>query len=163
VWACASAWALLHTAGSIELAVRSAQDPSDPSSLHAAVSRLRWLGLDDADARFRLGVDAGMRGDLSAARQEFERSLLLQETGRGWVGLAHTEFHDGHPEQAQAALLHAVRVEPDDPETWLRASEVWSALGDEGRARDALARAASLAPERADIAARLRTLAASRP
>jgi tetratricopeptide (TPR) repeat protein len=151
VWAAAGSWVLLHTAASWELDRLRERVASDAAGVRAAVSRLRWVGLDDADLHFRLGVDAGARGDLATARREFERSLLLEDSARAWVGLAHTEFHEGQPDRARAALARAVRAEPEDVETWLQSSEVWAALGDAERAQGALARAASLAPDRLDL------------
>jgi hypothetical protein len=158
VWATAAAWVLLYVFGSVELALRRGRDPGDLAGIRDAVTRLRWLGLDDSATHVALGVDAGSHGDLEGARREFLRSLTLQESSRGWVGLAHAEFHQGHREAAHTALLHAVNTEPNDPETWAQASGVWAALGDLSRARAALIRAIALAPERTDLAQRLRVL-----
>lgn len=109
-----------------------------------------------------LGIHAGAHGELDVARREFLRSLELQESAPGWVGLAHAEFHAGRREQAHAALLRAVNLEPDDVDVWVRASEVWAALGDRLRAGGALVRALALDPKRDDLAQRLRELRAAR-
>ena len=158
VWATAAAWVALYLFGSVELALRRGRDPGDLAGMRDAVARLRWLGLDDSATHVALGIDAGTHGDLDGARREFLRSLKLQESSRGWVGLAHAEFHEGHREAAHVALLHAVNTEPDDPETWSQASSVWEALGDVSRARAALIRAIALAPERSELAQRLRAI-----
>ena len=161
VWATAAAWVVLYLAGTVEMAVRRGRDPVDLAGMRDAIARLRWLGLDDPSTRVQLGIDAGSHGDLAGARSEFLRSLKLQESARGWVGLAHAEFHDGRREEAHAALMRAVNAEPDDPETWSQASEVWAALGDAKRARGALARAVALAPDRVELAQRLSRLDAA--
>jgi hypothetical protein len=161
VWATAGAWVVFYLVGTVELAVRRGRDPVDLAGMRDAIGRLRWLGLDDSSTRVQLGIDAGTHGDLAGARREFLRSLQLQESARGWVGLAHAEFHDGHREEAHAALLRAVNAEPDDPETWSQASEVWSALGDAKRARGALVRAVALAPDRVELVQRLSRLEAA--
>ncbi|HVN38368.1 MAG TPA: hypothetical protein VMW19_09400 [Myxococcota bacterium] len=158
VWATAAAWVVLYLFGSVDLALRRGRHPGDLAGMRDAVARLRWLGLDDSATHVALGVDAGSRGDLEGARREFLRSLELQESSRGWVGLAHAEFHQGHREAAHAALLHAVNTEPNDPETWSQASSVWAALGDVSRAHAALVRAIELAPERGELAQRLRAI-----
>jgi len=160
VWATAAAWVALYLVGTLELAVRRGRDPVDLAGMRDAIARLRWLGLDDPATRVQLGIDAGTHGDVAGARREFMRSLQLQESARGWVGLAHAEFHEGRREQAHAALMRAVNTEPDDPETWSQASDVWAALGDAKRARGALVRAVALAPERDELAQRLSQLEA---
>jgi hypothetical protein len=161
IWATAAAWVVLYLAGNLELALRRGRDPVDIAGMRDAIARLRWLGLDDASTRVQLGIDAGTHGDLEGARREFLRSLQLQESARGWVGLAHTEFHSGRGAEAHAALMRAVHTEPDDPETWSHAAEVWVALGDAKRARGALERAVALAPERVELAQRLSQLDAA--
>ena len=161
VWATAAAWVVLYLVGTVELALRRGREPVDLAGMRAAVARLRWLGLDDPATHVQLGIDAGTQGDLAGARREFLRSLQLQESARGWVGLAHAEFHGGRRDAAHAALLRAVHVEPNDPETWSQASDVWAALGDPARARGALERAVSLAPDRGDLAQRLQALDAA--
>lgn len=163
VWATAGAWVLLHTAGNWQLSRLREHFGDDADGVRAALSQLRFVGLDDADLRFRLGVAAGVRNDFAGARREFERSLLLEDNARAWVGLAHLELHEGHPDGARAALARAVHAGADDPETWLHSAEVWSALGDAALARGALERAASLAPERADLKQRLAGLGTSHP
>jgi hypothetical protein len=155
VWAAVGTWALLHTAGNWELDRLRSRVAGDAEGVGRGMAQLRWVGLDDSDLHFRLGVAAGARGDLRGARREFERSLLLEENARAWVGLAHTEFHEGHPDSARAALARAVTAAPEDPETWVRSSEVWAALGDAERAQGALARAAALAPDRVDLQQRV--------
>jgi tetratricopeptide (TPR) repeat protein len=144
---------LIQVAGTAEyqLNALAAMDPLDPERLRASAQRLRWLGKPDPDIHYRLGVAAGEKGDLELARREFERSLELQVSARGWVGISFVEVEEGRPERARHALEQAVRLEPRNPEAWARAADVWVALGDLERARGSVARALELAPEREDL------------
>lgn len=156
-WALAISWVLLQGLASLEfqLGALPALEPFDRARTETSVRRLRWIGLDSSDLRFRLGVAAGEGGALEEARSQFLRSLEIEESGRGWVGLSHVEFHAGRRDQARVALARAVRAEPEDPETWLRSSEVWQAMDDLVPARAALARALELEPDREDLRSRL--------
>jgi tetratricopeptide (TPR) repeat protein len=152
-WAAVIGFVLIQVAGTAEyqLNALAAMDPLDPERLRASAQRLRWLGKPDPDIHYRLGVAAGERGDLGLARREFERSLELQVSARGWVGISFVEVEEGRPERARHALEQAVRLEPRNPEAWARAADVWVALGDLERARGSVARALELAPEREDL------------
>jgi tetratricopeptide (TPR) repeat protein len=98
-----------------------------------------------------LWYDEGAAGDLEEARYEFERSLELQRSTRGWVGLSFVEVASGHSDAAKAALVQAVNAEPQNPEAWARAAGVWVALGDTQRAHASVTRALELAPDRDDL------------
>jgi len=158
-------WLVLRLAAMLEYQVvaRPATQPLDPERLRASAARLRWLGQDDPEIHFRLGQESGSRGDLATARRDFERSLLLQGTGRAWIGLSFVEIEEGDAAGARQAVTRAVETEPGDPMVWERAADVLLALGDAPRARDALARALELSPGRADLEARLASLAAASP
>jgi tetratricopeptide (TPR) repeat protein len=160
VWAAACTWLALQGLGRLgwELEVRPASEPLDPPRLERALERLRWIGWDDAELRLSLGIAAGERGDLAAARAQIERSLALEESARALVALAHLEFHARRPDSARAALERAVRSEPENPDAWASSAQVWQALGDPDPARRALEQALLLAPSREDLRRQLAAL-----
>jgi hypothetical protein len=130
--------------------------PLDASRVERAVDRLRWIGRDDPNLRFRLGTAAGESGDLAEARSQFERGLQLEETAQGWVGISYVEFHAGRADEARQALERAVASEPENPEAWVQSAQVWQALGDSEAAERAYARAATLDPNHPGLRARTR-------
>jgi len=147
-WAFLACWVVLQGLSIVEyeygarMAIRS--QPIDIDRLATSVQRLRWVGADDADMRFQLGAAAGELGDLATARREFERSNALQENPKASIGLAFVAAQEGKHDEAREQLERSVASAPDNPDVWSKASNVWRALGDIGRADAALVRAAEL-------------------
>jgi tetratricopeptide (TPR) repeat protein len=163
----ALAWGLVAAAGlayiattvvgalEVEYGVHRMGDPPDFASLAGTAERLRWVGRDDPAVRYNLGMHALREGDLAAARREIRRSLALQETHHAWLALGVVEQRSGDWHAALAAYDAALALDPSSVAAWSRKAQVWVRLGDRARAREALARALALAPERVDLRRRL--------
>jgi tetratricopeptide (TPR) repeat protein len=165
VWVGVAGFVLMQVAAQVEYQTNTlpALDPLDVERLRASAERLRWLGKNDPDVHFRLGVAAGQQGDIELARQELERSLKLQVSARAWLGLSFVEVQSGRPEAARRALGMAIRLAPEDVRTWVGVADVMTALGDAERARAAVRNALQLEPGREDLRQRLAQIDAGRP
>ena len=113
------------------------------------------------------------RGTLDARRQAFaelERATLLDPAQlQTWLDFGRLCLETGRRQQGRSCYERAQRVAPDDPEAYLALGNAWTwewlSSFDEvplARAWQNLARAAELAPERADAWGRLAALEVAR-
>jgi hypothetical protein len=156
-------YALFTIAGTLELefGVRRAQDPPDFERMRTAVQRLRWVGRDQPDVRYNLGMQALGEGDSDAARRELRRSLELSESSTGWVALGLVERRARRWDEALVAYQSALALDPDHVGALAGAAAAWQRTGEPERARAALTRALRVAPERDDLRMQLEQLEAS--
>jgi len=121
----------------------------------AAVEQLSWLGRDGPSRRTELGRRMAREGDLEGARAEFERSLALAPTARGYQSLGLLHEQSGEWQLAATAYDSALALEPDDLGVLFRAGRAWLESGRPDRAVPLLVRAAGLAPDDGRIASSL--------
>jgi len=112
---------------------------------------MRWMGRDDPDTRARLGFMLGERGDEEAALAEFERSVELEPNVTAWTNIGALRERNGDDDAALLAYDSALELDPNDVAALHYAGRVLLRSGRPERARRLLERAATLAPERADI------------
>ena len=112
-----------------------------------AVQLLTWLGRDGPARRTELGRRLAGEGNPAAARAEFERSLALSPTARGYqsLGLLHEQAREW--QQAASAYDSALELSPDHVSNLFRAGRAWLESGRPERAVPYLERAAEMAPE----------------
>jgi hypothetical protein len=154
-WAAALVW----TAGAAALVValvgiwskaeyRQALAKQDLPRLESSVRRLAWIGRDNWLMHLNLGRQlVALRGDRSAGQAEVERSIALRPSAEGWTTLGWLHATDGEWEAAIGAYESALSLDPNHREALLYSSAALLYLGRPERAREALARAAALAPE----------------
>ena len=144
-----------------EYGVSRAGEALDLERMKLAAKRLPWIGRDDGGLHYNLGIAALRSGDLEAARRALERSIDLQESARGWIALGIVDQRGGHWQAALAAYQRALALEPENVPALARSAAVWTHLGERDRAREALAEAVELDPQRSDLLGRLRSLQGS--
>jgi hypothetical protein len=164
------AWPLVAAAGAVyaatvlvgafegEYGVRRASSPPDFARLRVAAERLRWIGRDDPSVRYNLAMHALREDQLDAARSDLLRSLELQRTQHAWLALGVVEQRAGAWRDALRAYDAALELDPASVAAWSRKAQVFVRMGDSAKAREALVRALSLAPERLDLRRRLAEL-----
>jgi tetratricopeptide (TPR) repeat protein len=119
--------------------------------LDVAVRRLTWMGRDDADLRSRLGTLKLERGDISAALEDFERSIELEPNPLAWLNIGVMREREGRAQRALEAYEAALLLAPDDVTALFYAGRASFRIGDAERAQALLTKAAEGAPERRDI------------
>jgi predicted Zn-dependent protease len=120
-----------------------------------AAERLRWIGRDDPSVRYNLAMHALREDQLDAARSDLLRSLELQRTRHAWLALGVVEQRAGSWNDALRAYDAALELDPGNVAAWSRKAQVFVRMGEVAKAREALLRALTLAPERIDLQRRL--------
>ena len=138
-----------------EYGVRRASSPPDFERLRVAAERLRWIGRDDPSVRYNLAMHALREDQLDAARSDLLRSLELQRTRHAWLALGVVEQRAGSWNDALRAYDAALELDPGNVAAWSRKAQVFVRMGEVAKAREALLRALTLAPERIDLQRRL--------
>jgi tetratricopeptide (TPR) repeat protein len=118
----------------------------DSGRMETAAQRLGWIGLDDPDLHFRLGVLLATQRRLPEAISHFERSIDLRASATAWTALA--EMHEERREwrDATAAYDHALALEPDHVPALQRSGMLLLRLGQTATARARLEQALALDP-----------------
>ena len=141
-----------------EYGVRRASSPPDFARLRVAAERLRWVGRDDPSVRYNLAMNELREDHLDAARRDLQRSLELQRTQHAWLALGVVEQRAESWSDALRAYDAALELDPANVAAWSRKAQVFARMGDRAKAREALERALTLAPERLDLQRRLEEL-----
>jgi tetratricopeptide (TPR) repeat protein len=141
-----------------EYGVRRASSPPDFARLRVAAERLRWVGRDDPSVRYNLAMHELREDHLDAARRDLQRSLELQRTQHAWLALGVVEQRAESWSDALRAYDAALELDPENVAAWSRKAQVFARMGDRAKAREALERALTLAPERLDLQRRLEEL-----
>jgi len=110
-----------------------------------AFDRLAWFGYDDASRRRDLGWALYPR-DPDRALAQFERSIALHPSAKGWGSIANLHANRGHWAAALAAGEAGLAVAPSDPDLLSIAGFAALQLGDPERARALLERADQIRP-----------------
>ncbi len=133
----------------------AAMSRGDVEAARQALARLAWLGRDGPSRHTELGRRLAREGDPDGARAEFERSLALAPTARGYqsLGLLHEQAREWR--EAANAYDSALEIEPEDVSTLFRAGRAWLESGSPEQAIPRLERAAELAPNQERIAMHL--------
>ena len=153
IWSSGAISVLLTIGSSLEtqFGVGPALERKDVQRLDVAVRRLTWMGRDDADLRSRLGTLKLERGDISAALEDFERSIELEPNPLAWLNIGVMREREGRAQRALEAYEAALLLAPDDVTALFYAGRASFRIGDAERAQALLTKAAEGAPERRDI------------
>jgi len=119
----------------------------DLAASRQALERLAWIGREGPSRHTEFGRRLAREGQPLAARSEFQRSLRLTPTVRGFqsLGLLHEQALEWR--LAATAYDSALALEPDDVSNLFRAGRGWLESGQATRAVPLLERAAGLAPD----------------
>ncbi len=162
VWAACAAGLFVYAFQVVhEESVRRGIQRGAVEEVRAAWNRLGWLGLDGAQGRLDLGADLLARGDVLAARAEFQRSLDLAPLPGAWDGLAKTHAHLGEWRRAAEVCEQGLRAAPEHVGLLAHGALAWRQAGEPDRALPLIERAASLAPDNAAIRTELRRVRAA--
>jgi len=134
-----------------DVVLTAAVNRDDAPAVERSLERLTWMGRDHSLARARLGYLRWRNGDLDAALQEYERSVALRPNAAPWLSIGKIREQRGEVRKALDAYDHALALAPREVDILVPAGRAAHRLGDVGRARELLARAAQIAPERADV------------
>ncbi len=145
--------------------VRRSEERNDLEAVRAGWDRLALFGLDEAGGRLRLARGLLERGDVVAARREFERTVELGSLPGAWDGLAETQARLGDWAAAAQTCERGLERWPDNVLLLAHGAEAWRRAGDPARALPLIERAAELSPDNAAVRASLQRIrsAASRP
>ncbi len=127
----------------------------DSARFAQAAERRVWLGLDSPRTRVSLAHNAAQRGNVAAAEAELAKSLALFPTAEAHVRRGELYEQSGRHELALGEYRAALTIAPDDATALYRLGVLQLAQGDVAGARDALERAAAIAPENKLIALQL--------
>ena len=130
-----------------DLGFSRAMSRGDVAGAGQAVERLAWLGRDGPGRRTELGRRLAREGDVDGARGQFERSLALAPTARGYQSLGLLEEQQGAWQRAANAYDSALSIGPEDASLLFRAGRAWLESGDPERAVPLLERAGHLAQD----------------
>jgi hypothetical protein len=153
VWASGATGVVLMAAGTLELefGFQRAAARGDLARLETASRRLAWLGREDPRILAVIGALRGERGDREGARLALEQSLALHPTANAWVDLGVLREREGALPEAIAAYEAALALGPEYVDALHYAGRAHLAAGHGERARELLARAQRLAPDRPEI------------
>ncbi len=110
-----------------------------------AFDRLAWFGYDDASRRRDLGW-AFYPHQPDHALAQFERSIALHPSAKGWGSIANLHANRGDWAAALAAYEAGLAVAPSDPDLLSNAGFAALQLGDPERAHAWLERADQIRP-----------------
>ncbi|MDP9339151.1 MAG: sulfatase-like hydrolase/transferase [Acidobacteriota bacterium] len=97
-------------------------------------------------ARFLLGSAHFALHEFTAAQDQLEAALLIKNTFEAHLKLGQLFLAQETFEAARQQLEEALKLQPDNAEAYESLSRVYTGLGDTERAKNAQARARSLAP-----------------
>ncbi|MEM7410559.1 MAG: tetratricopeptide repeat protein [Myxococcota bacterium] len=131
-------WTAVWVAGALALAVGVYELAERRLSLGAvtyetlaqaggALDRLRWVGRDSAEDRAALGRAYAQRGNVAAAVAQYERSVFIQPSLAGWIGLGESRAAQEQWPEALAAYAEAQALAGDAPGLWTRIADVHGA------------------------------------
>jgi len=129
-----------------EFGFRRAAESQDYERFRRAVERSAWIGRDSPGHHTQLARLALANKNPGKARRELERSLALHPTAAAWAVLGSLHEQASQWDEAIEAYRSAVELDPRDAGSLYRIGLLWLRQGDAARARDALKRAAELAP-----------------
>jgi len=111
-----------------------------------ALQRLAWIGRDGPSRHTELGRRMAREGHPEAAARQFERSLELAPTARGFqsLGLLHEEAREW--QLAATAYDSALELDERDAKTLFRAGRSWLESGEAAKAIPLLERAVEMLP-----------------
>lgn len=113
------------------------------TDIDAALQRDPNAGL----AHALLAIIHVVRNEREQALAEGDKAVALSDTAATRIALSYAQQADFRIEAARDTLLAAVKNHPEDALAWARLSELWLMLGDKEQSREAVAKAASLAPD----------------
>jgi tetratricopeptide (TPR) repeat protein len=138
-----------------DLGFAEAMSRGEIRSARQAVERLAWLGRDGPGRRTELGRRFAREGDTERARAQFERSLALTPTVRGYLSLGLLHEQAGRWQAAASAYDSALTLDPEDGLLLFRSGRAWLESGRPERAVPLLERAAVIAPDEKQVALKL--------
>lgn len=114
----------------------------------AAVEKLKALGLPEADEHLLEAAKAQAGGDWTAAIGHYRAALAADPTRpEVHAGLALALLESGQPDEARAAALSAVEIEPENGGAHYVVGRVLRLGGDKEQALAALDKAVALDPD----------------
>jgi tetratricopeptide (TPR) repeat protein len=114
----------------------------------AAVEKLRALGLPEYDEHLLEAAKAQAAGDWAAAISQYRAALAADPTRPEiHAGLAMALIESGQPDEARAAALSAVEIEPGNGGAHYVLGRVLRLSGDKEQALAALDKAVALDPD----------------
>jgi tetratricopeptide (TPR) repeat protein len=131
-----------------ELRLRDALRSDDATRTRASLERLRRIGRDSAQARLALARSLERRGDRTGALHEYERSIELRPSASAWVAISGLLRAANDWPGVARALGEAVALAPQEARLHYELGLALLRLGRAAEARDALARAVELEPDR---------------
>ncbi|MCS5636287.1 MAG: hypothetical protein NZ990_07200 [Myxococcota bacterium] len=137
-------------------AFRGSLARGDLSAAKQATGILGRLGAASSSRQIELANAYARTGNSGQARRQFEESLRIDETVKGWRGLALLSEQSRDWEAALDAYDRALLVREDDVAALYRSGQVLMWMDELERAVARLERAAALAPEQEAIATTLR-------
>ncbi len=143
----------------LQFAYPAAMAREDFDAASAIWNRLAWFGYDDASRRLDLGWALYPHAPERALAQ-FERSVALRPSAKGWGSIAHVHANRAEWRAALAAYESGLGVAPDDADLLSGAGLAALQLGEAERARGLLERAVKARPQ--DETARRRLARAQR-
>ena len=123
--------------------------------MRTALRRVEWIGRETPKAHVALAKYALRNRDARGARRHYQAALDLYPTSSAWAGIASLDEDQNDFDAAAVAWEAARALDPDDAMLHYRLGLARLRLDEPERARQALARAAELAPEQRIIQLKL--------
>lgn len=138
-----------------EAGLRRAAERNDVERMRTALRRVEWIGRETPKAHVALAKYALRNRDARGARRHYQAALDLYPTSSAWAGIASLDEDQNDFDAAAVAWEAARALDPDDAMLHYRLGLARLRLDEPERARQALARAAELAPEQRIIQLKL--------
>ena len=144
------AYVVIETVATVEtkFAIPKYSSPPDYTRLHTAANRLRWIGRDNPELRFKLGIGALRTNQYGNAKRELERSLALGlNHAKAWVALGMVAERQQQWQEAIHAYDEALNLNAQSIPALTASAKIFQRTGELDRAIQRVSRALQIYPK----------------